>query len=139
MSFPQEINEFLNRVQGQTIIIKGRSGTGKTTFTLSMLASLVELASEKFKPDNFIYLSSSVATANLRTQFPWVFDFIPENNILDASPSLGSLSETSLESRNESMSRIVYSDELTFISAVNDRLQTLQNGVCIIDSFDSVV
>ncbi|MFX1563166.1 MAG: ATPase domain-containing protein [Promethearchaeota archaeon] len=139
MPFPKEVKEFFDREQGQIIIVKGKSGTGKTTLALSLLAELVKQNPMKFKSENFIYLSSSVSTASLRSQFPWLFDFVPETNILDATPSLDILSESSLESNNMSPSRIVYSDELTFISALNDRLQTIQSSVCIIDSFDSVV
>ncbi|MFX0078478.1 MAG: gas vesicle protein GvpD P-loop domain-containing protein, partial [Candidatus Hermodarchaeota archaeon] len=135
MSLPNEIIEFLKQEQGQTILVKGKSGTGKTTFVLSLLDQLAQLLPDRFDVENFVYLSTRVASANLRTQFPWAFDLLPENRIVDATPSLMGVPEASLESGELSESRIIYSDELTFISAVNDLLRNLTSPVCLIDSF----
>lgn len=139
MSLPNEIIEFLKQEQGQTVLVKGKSGTGKTTFVLSLLDQLVQLLPERFDVENFVYLSTRVASVNLRTQFPWAFELLPESRIIDTTPSLMGVPETSLESGDVSESRIIYSDELTFISAVNDLLRNLTSPVCLIDSFDAII
>jgi len=139
LTLPPEIISFLKKEQGQTLLVKGRSGTGKTTFVLSLIDQLVQEHPELFSSDNFLYLSSRVASANLRTQFPWAFEFLPENRIIDATPSLMGIPDFNAGYDDTSESRVVYSDELTFISAVNDYLQEMQTPVCIIDSFDAIV
>ncbi|MFX1474784.1 MAG: gas vesicle protein GvpD P-loop domain-containing protein [Promethearchaeota archaeon] len=125
---PQEILEFLNRQHGQTLLIKGRSGTGKTTFALSLFAELVAAFPKRFKPKHFLYLSSRVDTPSLESQFPWAKEILSSENIVDAVPSTVDDSDVS-----------IFSDELTFISAVNDRLLSQEPCVCVIDSFDAIV
>ncbi|MFW9831991.1 MAG: gas vesicle protein GvpD P-loop domain-containing protein [Candidatus Thorarchaeota archaeon] len=139
MTLPPELVDNLKQEQGQTFLVKGKSGTGKTTFALSLLEVLAKELPDKFDVNNFIYLSSRVTSANLHAQFPWAFDFLPEGKIVDATPALMGVPESSMDSGGPSANRIVYSDELTFISSVNDCLRDLESPVCIIDSFDAVI
>lgn len=139
VTLPREITEFLNEEQGQTLLIKGKSGTGKSTLALSLLGHLAETLPKKFSVENFVYLSTRVASSSLKSQFPWAFQLLSENQIIDATPSLMGLPETTLACGESSNNRMVYSDELTFISAVNDRLRNLTNPVCVIDSFDAII
>ncbi len=139
MTLPSELIEFLNQDQGQTLLVKGRSGTGKTTFVLTLLEQLVSELPKKFNAENFIYLSSRVASTSLQSQFPWAFDFLPEGRIIDATPSLLGVPESPQEGGDAAEYRMVYSDELTFISAVNDYLRNLNSPICIIDSFDAII
>ncbi len=83
---------------------------------------------ERFQKKNFLYLSSRVDTPSLETQFPWIKEILSSENIVDAIPTAVHDSESS-----------IFSDELTFISAVNDRLLSLEPCVCVIDSFDAIV
>ena len=139
VTLPSELIAFLKQDQGQTLLVKGKSGTGKSTFALSLLDQLSKALPEKFSVENFIYLSSRVASTNLKSQFPWAFEMLPENQIIDATPSLMGVPESQFESGEPAETRMVYSDELTFISAVNDRLRDLTTPVCIIDSFDAII
>ncbi len=139
VALPPELLEFLKQEQGQTLLVKGRAGTGKSTFVLSLLDELSQHLPDQFKVGNFIYLSSRVASENLRTQFPWAFEKFPASNIIDATPSLMGMPESQMEPEGATEHRIVYSDELTFISAVNDQLQDLSSPVCVIDSFDAII
>jgi len=137
MSLPREIEDFLRQKQGQTLLVKGRSGTGKTTFALSLLAELLQTQPKRFAPKNSVYVSSSVATSNLRDQFPWAFEQLPPENLLDATPSRPEPSEPS--ARESKSPRIIYSDEFGFVSALNDRMQSVTSGALVIDSLDAVV
>ncbi len=139
MTFPSELIEFLKKEQGQTLLVKGRSGTGKSTFALSLLDQLTKSLPDRFSVENFIYLSSRVASTNLKSQFPWAFEMLPESQIVDATPTIMGVPEAPFESGEPSKTRMVYSDELTFISAVNDRLRDMTSPVCIIDSFDAII
>jgi KaiC/GvpD/RAD55 family RecA-like ATPase len=139
VTLPKEITKFLKQEQGQTLLVKGKSGTGKSTFALSLLADLAKTLPEKFKVENFVYLSTRVASSSLKSQFPWAFEMLTDNQIIDATPSLMGVPETTLECGDTSNNRMVYSDELTFISAVNDRLRDLNYPVCVVDSFDAII
>lgn len=66
-------------------------------------------------------------SASLGAQFPWAKEILTSENIVDAVP-------TAADDSNAS----IFSDELTFISAVNDRLLSQQPCVCVIDSFDAI-
>jgi KaiC/GvpD/RAD55 family RecA-like ATPase len=137
MTLPREIEDFLGQKQGQTLLVKGRSGTGKTTFALSLLAELLQTQPERFSPKNSVYVSSSAPPGNLRSQFAWAFDQLPAENLLDATPS-GPMSSQSLRHEPEAQ-RVVYSDEFGFVSALNDRMHSLTSGICVIDSLDAIV
>jgi KaiC/GvpD/RAD55 family RecA-like ATPase len=139
VTLPQELIEFFKQEQGQSLLVKGRSGTGKSTFALSLLEELAQRLPDKFRSENFIYLSSRVSSTSLKSQFAWAFEMLPEGQIVDATPSLMGVPESPLESGEPSTNRMVYSDELTFISAVNDRLRNLSSPICIIDSFDAII
>ena len=139
MTLPAELIEFLKQDQGQTLLVKGKSGTGKSTFALSLLEELKNALPEKFDVQNFIYLSSRVASTNLKSQFAWAFEMLPEDQIVDATPSLMGVPESPFECGEPSDTRMIYSDELTFISAVNDRLRDMNTPICIIDSFDAII
>jgi len=147
-SLPREIIAFLEREQGQTLMVKGRSGTGKTTFAFSLLAELARSLPDQFKPKNFLYISSRVPISNIQDQFPWAFQLLPPESFIDATRSdleagPGAPSQEQAPSGQPpselTSPSAFYSDELTFISAINDRLRPLERGVCIIDSFDGFV
>jgi KaiC/GvpD/RAD55 family RecA-like ATPase len=139
VTLPPELIAFLKQDQGQTLLVKGKTGTGKSTFALSLLDQLTKALPEKFSVDNFLFLSTRVASTNLKSQFPWAFEMLPENQIVDATPSLMGVPDSQFECGEPSDARMVYSDELTFISAVNDRIRDLTTPVCIIDSFDAII
>ncbi len=139
VTLPAELIEFLKQEQGQTLLVKGKSGTGKSTFVLSLLEEIAKTIPDKFSVGNFIYLSTRVASSSLKSQFGWAFEMLPERQIVDATPSLMGVPESPLECGESINNRLVYSDELTFISAVNDRLRNLSSPVCIIDSFDAII
>jgi KaiC/GvpD/RAD55 family RecA-like ATPase len=139
VAFPPELIEFLKQKQGQTLLVKGRAGTGKSTFVLSLLDELSQQLPDQFQVNNFIYLSTRVASENLQTQFPWAFEKFPTSNIIDATPLMMGIPESQIGSEDTVEHRIVYSDELTFISAVNDQLRDLTSPVCVIDSFDAII
>ena len=62
---PAEIIEFLNASGGHSLIVKGKAGTGKTTFALQLTEELGEVAASH-------YLSSRVSDESLYNQFRWL-------------------------------------------------------------------
>lgn len=73
-NIPPEVIEFLAR-GGQSLLVKGGAGTGKTTFALELLRSYRGKGA---------YLSTRVTSHDLYRQFPWLRDSVPEDNIIDA-------------------------------------------------------
>ncbi len=74
---PEEILEFLRSRGGHSLLIKGRAGTGKTTFALQIIE---ELSDEQHD----YYLSSRVSDVSLYRQFPWLEKKAKKQEILKA-------------------------------------------------------
>jgi KaiC/GvpD/RAD55 family RecA-like ATPase len=72
---PTEIRRFFRSRTGQSLLIRGAPGTGKTTFALSLLAGL--------KAPGF-YVSTRVFYPELIEHHPWLRDRLPANNVIDA-------------------------------------------------------
>jgi KaiC/GvpD/RAD55 family RecA-like ATPase len=72
---PTEIRRFFRSRIGQSLLIRGAPGTGKTTFALSLLAGL--------KAPGF-YVSTRVFYPELIEHHPWLRDHLPEDHVIDA-------------------------------------------------------
>ena len=83
---PTEIASFLRRPPPDTMLVRGRAGTGKTTFVLTLLSSF---------PGQRIYVTSRTRGAALARDFPWLGG--PENPqlmVVDASHRTGTVRDT---------------------------------------------
>lgn len=72
---PTEIRRFFRSRVGQSLLIRGAPGTGKTTLALSLLAGL--------KTPGF-YVSTRVFYPELIEHYPWLSDHLPEDHLVDA-------------------------------------------------------
>ncbi len=72
---PTEIRRFFRSRVGQSLLIRGAPGTGKTTLALSLLAGL--------QGPGF-YVSTRVFYPELLEHYPWLHDHLPENHVIDA-------------------------------------------------------
>jgi len=61
----QDLNKLIGADAGYSLIIKGPPGSGKTTFALSLLESLMNT-------HKALYFSTRVGDASLYQQFPWL-------------------------------------------------------------------
>jgi len=61
--------------------VKGDPGSGKTIFSLQYIANQAEKGCR-------IYFSTRVDTTSLYSQFPWIKENIPPENIVDATQSM---------------------------------------------------
>ena len=77
-SIPKEINDFFHVDGGQTLLIKGMPGTGKTTLALEIMNSLCQ---EK----NGIYISTRVDPRRLYATNPWVKEVLMPRNVVNAT------------------------------------------------------
>ncbi len=66
-SIPKEILEFINIPGNHSLLIKGRPGTGKTIFSLSIIKEFLDN-----RPCT--YLTSRVSRSDILSQYPWLKD-----------------------------------------------------------------
>jgi len=78
MMIPPEITEFYTMPGGQSLLVEGKPGTGKTIFALQVLE-------EMSNSDIGFYLSTRVPDESLYKQFPWLKDKERRERIIDAS------------------------------------------------------
>jgi len=75
---PPCITEFLRASGGRSLIVKGASGTGKTTFSLQCMESLGHISTS-------FYITTRVSDEALYSQFQWLRDKEWKERIYDAS------------------------------------------------------
>jgi KaiC/GvpD/RAD55 family RecA-like ATPase len=74
-NIPNELHEFFGRGQGQTLLIKGASGTGKTTFALEMVH---EFAKAKQKG---VYIFTRLDEEQIGNNFPAIVELKKKKQI----------------------------------------------------------
>lgn len=119
---PSELREFLKN-DTYSLLVKGLSGTGKSTFSLSILRSL------KAK-NNFFYISTRSSPKQMFEHYPWLRKFIKDPNkdidSPDARQNLSAFEDARLDEPESLFER------------VTNQLMDVKNPVIIIDSWDSV-
>lgn len=119
---PSELREFLKN-DTYSLLVKGLSGTGKTTFSLSILRSL------KTK-NNFFYISTRSSPKQLFEYYPWLRKFIKEPNKDIDSPDVAQYLSAFEDARLD--------EPESLFERVTNQLMDVKNPVIIIDSWDSV-
>lgn len=89
-NLPHEILNFIN-TDSYSLLVKGKPGTGKTTFALTLMDSL-------YDENNYFYISTRLSTKQLFYYYPWIkkffsiegkeFDYKFEDARLDEPESL---------------------------------------------------
>jgi len=72
---PKELHSFISEEGGNSLIIKGETGTGKTTLALQIMEEYYGLARSD-------YISKRVEDKKLFKQFPWLKEKIKQQDIL---------------------------------------------------------
>lgn len=75
-------------IGNRSLLVKGRSGTGKETLCF-------ELAGNKVKEYNVIFITRNQTDKILYRRFPWITDFISPSNIIEISPEDAVLTDPS--------------------------------------------
>lgn len=127
MYIPNEIRDFFQIEKGQTLLIKGLPGTGKTTLALEIMNSLCE-------KDNGMYISTRVDPERLYATHPWITEALPPKNVVNATQT--KLLE-SLRRRNRNLAD--YYAVLDFFKVFFDESGDMDNPMLIIDSWDAVL
>jgi len=129
-NIPPEIGEFFELLPGQTLLIKGEPGTGKTILSLEILKEICE-------ERNGLYLSTRVSPDKLYELFPWIKSIVPEKNIINATPkkimkAVGFTS--SLRDRG-----FDFGAALDFFKTLYEDAEEMDNPMVVIDSWDAVL
>jgi len=77
-SIPEPIGDFFREPSARSLLVKGASGTGKTTFVLQLMEDTLPL-------DTSIYFSTRVSDEALYSHFKWLKEKEWRESILDAS------------------------------------------------------
>lgn len=77
-TIPPCISEFLTALGGRSLIVKGASGTGKTTFSLQCIEEVGQISTS-------FYITTRVSDEALYSQFAWLRDKEWKERIFDAS------------------------------------------------------
>lgn len=127
MSLPKEIREFFQIEGGQTLLIKGLPGTGKTTLALEIMNSLCQEHSG-------LYISTRIDPRRLYATNPWVEEFVPPRNVINATQTR--LLE-SLKAMGGDLSN--YYAVLNFFKVFFEEAEDMDDPMIIIDSWDAVL
>jgi KaiC/GvpD/RAD55 family RecA-like ATPase len=127
MHIPKEIKDFFEIEEGQTLLIKGRPGTGKTTLALEIINTLCE---EK----NGLYISTRVDPKRLFATNPWIEKVIPANNVINATAN--KLLKSFKAARSDLSE---YDTVLEFFKVFFDEAEEMDNPMIVIDSWDAVL
>jgi archaellum biogenesis ATPase FlaH len=123
---PESILEFFRLVTGQSIVVKGESGTGKTTFALSLLE---DLQKEHYELKHFTYITSKMSSQILSTQFKrYNYALLPDS-VIDA---------TRFVDVQKDETSIVVSDEGSFLKLLTKWVGKKKYPVVVIDTLESL-
>ena len=127
ISIPGEIKDFFQIEKGQTLLIKGLPGTGKTTLALEIMNSLCE-------DRNGMYISTRIDPRRLYAINPWMEEVLRPKNVVNATQT--KLLE-SLKGMGKDLSN--YYAVLDFFKVFFDETEEIDNPMIIIDSWDAVL
>ena len=126
-SLPKEVCQFFQIEGGQTLLIKGLPGTGKTTLALEIMNSLC-------REQKGLYISTRIDPRRLYATNPWVEDILPARNVVNATQTrlLESLKGMGKDQSN-------YYAVLDFFKVFFEEAEDMDNPTIVIDSWDAVL
>jgi len=127
MRIPSEIHNFFGVEEGQTLLIKGMPGSGKTTLALEIMNSVC-------KKMNGMYISTRVNSRRVYAMFPWIEETIPPSNVVNATQKM------LIESlKNVGQGGSSYEVVLDFFKTFLDQAEDMDDPMIVIDSWDAVI
>ena len=124
-AIPEPVLEFFRSVFGQSFVVRGESGTGKTTFVTSLLEDLLL---EHYESKHFIYVTSRMSSNLLSTHFASFKAVLPDS-IIDA---------TRFVSEKKDETSIVVTDEKSFLKLLKKWIGKKRYPVVVIDTLEAL-
>ena len=129
-NIPPEIIRFFEMLPGQTLLIKGKPGTGKTILSFEILKEICE-------ERNGLYVSTRITPEKLYSLFPWIREIVPERNIINATPK--KLNEALGSMRFFPTQPFDFDIALNFFKMLYEDAEEMNNPVVAIDSWDAIL
>lgn len=124
VSIPKELVQFLKQ-ETYSLLIKGQTGTGKTTLALSILR---ELNINK----NCLYISTRISPNQLFQYHPWIENFFDKPRVME-------LTETPENEKNHHMFVDARLDEPgSLFERITNELMDVKAPTIIIDTWDAI-
>lgn|SRR5215467_10197637 len=123
MQIPPELMQFVRR-DTYSLLIKGNSGTGKSTLSLTILKAL-QIRS------NFFYISTRLSPKQLFVNYPWLDKFVIRENMEVNDPSNQRSSLSSFEDAR-------LDEPESLFERITNQLMDVKAPIIIIDSWDAI-
>ncbi|HEY7572608.1 MAG TPA: RAD55 family ATPase [Nitrososphaeraceae archaeon] len=123
MQIPPELMQFVRR-DTYSLLIKGNSGTGKSTLSLTILKAL-QIRS------NFFYISTRLSPKQLFVNYPWLDKFVIRENVEVNDPSNQRSSLSSFEDAR-------LDEPESLFERITNQLMDVKAPIIIIDSWDAI-
>jgi KaiC/GvpD/RAD55 family RecA-like ATPase len=121
---PEELKLFLN-LETYSLLIKGNSGTGKTTLALTILKSLRETK-------NFFYISTRTSPRQLFDDYPWLSEFAKSADVINQHPT----ADEQITHPNFEDARLDEPESL--FERITNELMDIKSPIIVIDSWDAI-
>jgi archaellum biogenesis ATPase FlaH len=125
-AIPEPILDFFRLVTGRSLVVKGESGTGKTTFALSLLEDLLR---EHYEYKHFTYVTSKMSSPFVSTHFKGYQVALLPDSVIDA---------TRFTDKKIDETSIVVSDESSFFNLLNKYIGKTKYPVVVLDTLESL-
>ena len=124
-SFPAEVIGVLRQHPGYSICVKGRPGSCKTAFVLTLLKHL--------SPDHkAFYVSARVNPDKLYCCFPWVKSYLEPSSIIDGIACKA-------ESDSSAFELLKYRTNLGLVQSIYQKTSTLHDPIICVDSWTEIM
>ncbi|HKU33423.1 MAG TPA: ATPase domain-containing protein [Candidatus Nitrosotalea sp.] len=124
VKIPKELSQFLKR-ETYSLLIKGHTGTGKTTLALSILK---ELNINK----NCLYISTRISPEQLYQNYPWVESFFVQTKKVE-------LQETSdIEKKHRVFVDARLDESGSLFELITNELMDVKAPTIVIDTWDAI-
>lgn len=123
INLPDELVRFIQR-DTYSLLIKGFTGTGKTTLAMTILKALGS-------KNNFFYISTRISPKQLFQYYPWLNKFVKQ-------PKLANAGEAPEYGLMPSFEDARLDEPESFFERITNQLMDIATPVIIIDSWDAI-